>query len=427
MSACQERLHETFSKNETVTYMKRIAVFCALPPDRNTGMATVDLAAMSVIKRIAPDAEITLYAYGKPTHLTYQPGDLPYQYLNVEEHTEKYLSSDVFVFWGDFTHARSYWTIDRAYPHTTLGNVSEADAAKWNMAQFIRASQYIFLTALPPSRLKNVVVFGSTIITNDTADELDEVYYKPFVTFFTNIRTVLFRDALSAARISPLRSSEATLGCDCALLLQDGDLMQIAGFVPAAERKGVGVFFGRSPSKTKMMIFSRVVASHVGEKCSWLPWFKWYPPGRNYQLKSWILGFKLRPDDVDTGKLLSSLTGYKYIITDTYHLCVNAWRMGIPAICIGEGAGAAHTSLNDKKKETLYDMYGAREFYVFRETIGSLNSIKSIRRFMEAAKRAAKVLQSDSLVSRVFDNLLMHRNTAERRLREAIQGALDDT
>jgi hypothetical protein len=390
-------------------------------------MATVDLAAISVIRRIAPDAEITLYAYGKPTQLSYQPGDLPYQYLNVEEHTDKYLSSDVFVFWGDFTHARCYWTIDRACPHATLGNVSEVEAAKWNAEQFVRASQYIFLTTLPQSRLKKVVVFGSTIITNEAADMLDPVYYQHYRRFFMHAGAVYFRDALSAAKVSPLRGSEATLACDCAFLLRKDDLKRLSGFHEAAGRKGIGVFFGRSHTKTKMMMFSRVVASHLGEECSWLPWFKWYPSGRSYQLKSWALGFKLWPDDVDSGVLLSSLSGCKYIITDTYHLCVNAWRMGIPAICIGEGAGHAHTSLNDKKKEMLYEMYGAREFYVFRETISSINSTKSIRRFMEEAKRTAKALQSYSLVSQVCDNILIHRNMAEARLRAAIQGVLNDT
>src|SRR5271157_4547078 len=95
--------------------MKQIAVFCALPPIRNTGMATVDLAAFSVIKRMAPQAEVTLYVYGQSSTSTYQPGELPFTYLNVEQHSERYFASDIFVFWGDFLFSRSSWTIERAY------------------------------------------------------------------------------------------------------------------------------------------------------------------------------------------------------------------------------------------------------------------------------------------------------------------------
>ena len=40
--------------------MITIAIFCALPPDRNTGMATVDLAAYCLVQRLAPEAEAEL-------------------------------------------------------------------------------------------------------------------------------------------------------------------------------------------------------------------------------------------------------------------------------------------------------------------------------------------------------------------------------
>ena len=411
--------------------MKRIAVFCALPPERNTGMATVDLAAFSLLRRIIPEAEISLYAFGQPTPITYQPGELPYTYLNVELHRERYLSSDAFVFWGDFTHARSYWTTERAYWQTKLNILSEAQVPSWNSTQYAAASQYIFLTSLPKPRLRSAVVFGSTIITNEptnqgtsTASDFDKLYYQHFTDFFTTIRAVYFRDALSAARISPLRGNEATLGCDCAFLLLDDDLQQIPGFTLAPERKGVGVFLGRSPSKTKMMLFARAVARLLGEPTSWIPWFLWYPDEQSYRIKAKALGFPLSPSDAKTGSILSSLSGCKYVITDTYHVCVNAWRMGIPTICLGEGGGPLLTSHNDKKKEILFDMYGAHQFYVFIDKWRSNGPIRATRLLWSDAKRAAAVLQDRALVSQVCTTLDMHREMAETRLKLAIQAAL---
>ncbi len=394
--------------------MKKIAVFCALPPDRNTGMATVDLAAFSVIKRIVPEAEITLYVYGNVCRHAYQAGDLPYHYLNVQDHAQRYFSSDIFIFWGDFTHTRKYWMVERA----DTRDVS-ADTKQWEEKQHSADYHaYIFLSSFPKSKLDDAVVFGSTIITNDAEDETDELYYKHYTQFFTDIGKVYFRDALSAAKISPLRKNEATLGCDCALLLEDSDLEQISGFKRAPERKGVGVFYGRSPSKIKMMLFARLVGKHLGERCSWISWLPWHSHRRMHRWPYMILGYKIRSGDADTGLLLSSLSGYKFIITDTYHLCVNAWRMGIPAICIGEGAGKISTSLNDKKKEMLYEMYGARQFYVFVE------SLRSFRTFFTESKRIAKVLEG-KIATQILANISSHRSMSQLRLSAAIRKNYD--
>src|SRR6185437_3822678 len=70
------------------------------------------------------------------------------------------------------------------------------------------------------------------------------------------------------------------------------DLTQIPGFTMAPSKKGVGVFFGRSPAKTKMMLFARAVAKRLGEKPGWIPWFLWYPEERSYRIKSQVNGFR---------------------------------------------------------------------------------------------------------------------------------------
>jgi len=375
--------------------MKKIAVFCALPPGRNTGMATVDLAAFSFIRRIAPEAEVTLYAYGAPSRYAYRAEDLPYDYVNVEEHAERFFASDAFIYWGDFIHAYDYWR---------------------NTHDPLQYSRFVFLTDLPDARLKDAIVFGGTIITNEAGQEIDALYYESFVRFFKGARAVHFRDALSAAKISPLRSCAASLGCDPAFLLEDADLRQISGFKPVGECKGVGVFFGRSPSKLRMMRFARSVAKQLGEKHAWLPWFE-YPHARRRQRWPLLaLGYWIRSGNADTGAILSALSGYRYIITDTYHLCVNAWRMGIPAVCIGQGVGDSATSLGDKKKEILYEMIGARQFYVFLESLRLRNG------FCGETKRMTALLEKNEVVMQVEANVTAQREMALVRLADAIRG-----
>lgn len=398
---------------------KKIAVFCALPPNRNTGMATVDLAADSLIRRLAPGAEVTLYAYGKLNEWSYQPGELPYHYLDVEAHAEQYLASDLFLFWGDFTHARSYWKRDRGALEEEARHLTGEALAAWERTRFESMSALVFLSTLPESRLKDVIVFGGTVITNDAADELDGDYLQAFARLFSGASAAYMRDALSAAKISPLRGGEASLGCDCALLLSPEDVARLSGFTQASERRGVGVFFGRSSSKLRQMVFSRLVGRALGEPCSWIPWFSWDDRRRRARWPWAALGYTIRARDAEAGALLSALSGYRYIVTDTYHLCVNAWRMGIPALCIGEGSSATRHSLSDKKKEVLYEMYGARKFYLFSETLATWKGLFS------QARHAAATLKNEALAQRVRQNIADHQAMAKRRLSDALKRLLE--
>ncbi|NCY26677.1 MAG: polysaccharide pyruvyl transferase family protein, partial [Alphaproteobacteria bacterium] len=235
-----------------------------------------------------------------------------------------------------------------------------------------------------------------------------------FTSFFSGAGRVLLRDALSAAKISPLRGSEATLACDCAFLLKPEDVALLKGFAPASERKGVGLFFGRSPQRARMMRFAKTLAAEMGEECRWLPWFG---TRRRHRMLAKIQNVEIPAGEVPPGELLARLSGCRFVVTDTYHMCVNAWRMGIPAVCLGQGAGATSSSLSDKKKEILYEMYGARALYVFVESLRG-------RGLKQEAKQVAEALRQDGLTAQVAATVGLHRETAERRLAEALHAAL---
>lgn len=394
--------------------MKRIAVFCALPPERNTGMATVDLAAFTRIRALAPGAEVTLYAYGKPNQWAYQKGELPYDHLDVTEHMAPFLASDAFIYWGDFIHTRAYWEQDRGGWDEQTHSMTPQQLAAWQEEQFTQYSRVIFLNELPVERVKKAIVFGSTLITNRAEDELDARYWSHFKSFFSSAGRVLLRDALSAAKVSPLRGSEATLACDCAFLLKPEDLALLKGFTQATDRKGVGVFFGRSPKRANMLRFARALAAEMGEECRWLPWFG---TRRRHRVIAKMQGMNIPAGESSPGELLAAVTGCRFIVTDTYHMCVNAWRMGIPAICIGQGGGGTASSLSDKKKEVLYEMYGARSFYVFVESLRG-------RGLLHETRQAAAALRQEGLSAQVAATVGLHRETAERRLAEALREAL---
>jgi Polysaccharide pyruvyl transferase len=384
--------------------MKKIAVICALPPERNTGMATVDLAAHAVLPRLFPNTEITLYTYGKVGPWGYQRDELPFHHVDILDDPVQFLASDVFLYWGDFIHSHSYWKLDR-------GSWNKNETREAADQKLDECAKYMFLSGEPLERLKQAVVFGSTIITNEAEDAADQWYNDNFNRFFANIGAVFFRDALSSAKISPLRGPQATLACDCAFLLAPDDLKLLKGFVLPADRKGIGVFFGRSDDKINMLRLSRAIGERVGEECSWLPWF---PTRRKLRWLARLWGYKIKPGQPGVGTLVAQLSGYKLIVTDTYHICVNAWRMGVPAICIGAGSGVATNSLGDKKKEILYEMIGARKLYIFLE---ALRHSKSRGQAIDQAVRAA---MDPSYIAAVNANVQSYRKMAQNRLQEAV-------
>ncbi len=296
-----------------------------------------------------------------------------------------------------------------------LDKPANAELKKKHEGRLSNRKKLIFLNEMTTEALKRVIVFGSTIITNEAADVKSVAYTKEFDYFFRNIGNVYFRDALSAAKISPMRGSEATLACDCAFLLENSDFNKLPGFKLADKRQDVGVFFGRSSSKLSMMIFSKLLGCYSGQKCVWLPWFISTPKMTKVAK---LFGYNVPKDHLSPSELLSALSGYKFVVTDTYHMCINAWRMGVPAICIGQGDATASNSIADKKKEILYEMYGARPFYIF------LGSLTSVFKQLRTAKAVAKVVEDEVLINAVIDNIQSHRAMALERLNTALTRAL---
>ncbi len=379
---------------------RELAVICARPPEQNTGMLTVDLAAASVLPRLFPDHDVRLYITGEldPTH-SYAAANLPFQYLNVFENETRFFASDRFLFWGDFFHSRSYYRND-------IGAWDGMDAEAQAEA-FAAQSRIFFLSDLPEAQLAKAGVFGTTLITNSTRDMIDAQYKTAFDRFFSNVQLALFRDAISASRLQPLRQNQPTLGCDCAFLLEDADLDKIDGFTRAATREGIGLFLRRTPKYDRSLRFARALGRELGESVKWLPWF-W--SRRRLALQGQFRGIDVETAQPSAGEILSQMSGFRFIVTDTYHLCINAWRMGIPAVCIGSALGHQSNSLSDKKKEILYTMYRAQEFYLFSEALSDGSKINA------AAKAAAGALRNEELVAHVRANMEDHRLASHAQL-----------
>lgn len=379
---------------------RRIALLCARPPERNTGMVTVDLAGLSFLRRRFHSSTITPYVWGVLN--PYKPDELPFVYHDLLSEADDFIGADLRIVWGDFSHAAAHWLPDpKAWPGETV-DVSPAKVA-----------EIAFLQRAELSTIRRTIVFGATIITNEAKDYRDRIYDSASRRFFTEAGAVFFRDALSAAKIAADRGAQQTLGIDCAFTLRDEDLEQLPRFVKAPSKSGIGVFFGRSPDKPRLLSFARQLGNKLGEKPTWLHWF-W--SSRRVRIPARVHGFSIANSEFYPGELLSALSACRFVVTDTYHLCINAWRMGIPAICVGMGASTSSDSLADKKKEILYEMYDAREFYVFGE------NLKTHSGKQHEITRAAAALRDPWLIAKIINNIERQRIAAEQRFDDALSG-----
>ena len=173
-----------------------------------------------------------------------------------------------------------------------------------------------------------------------------------------------------------------------------------------------GVFYGRTPAAGlgPMLAFARHLSSALQYKPRWLPWFA---ARRRTRWLAKVAGFSAPQRWSPPGSILSELSGYSLVVTDTYHLCVNAWRMGIPTVCIGSGTTHDTSTVGDKKKEVLYAMYGAQPFYVFKE------ELHSPIRFQKATARVAAAIKIGAS-KQVTAAIRKHEAVAVERLLAAL-------
>lgn len=369
---------------------KRLAVVCAsMGQLRNTGMASVDLAAFARLRDLVPGCSVELFTFKESGPPAYQKSELPFTYRDLFSEDERYLDSDAFLFWGDFPHARYYWRYGR-------------DGRQADDPTVLRTN---WLSTLSPERLSTATIFGTTVITNTAEDMVeDKEYAHRYRRLMGGAGSVLMRDAVSAAKVSVFRGSETSLGCDPAFLLRGADLSLLPDYREAASPHGVGVFFGRTPRKLRMLRFAALLARGLGERARWLPWFRQKSHVR-WAVRSHGLAFPNRP--FGPGQLLSELASCRFVVTDTYHLCVNAWRAGVPAICIGSAFGPMHTPVTEKKKEILYEMLGARPFYVHVEELNRPGAlIDRLVTQLEAGLVAGLVAEEAALQSRMAESRL---------------------
>ncbi|PPS67893.1 MULTISPECIES: hypothetical protein [Streptomyces] len=347
--------------------MGRVAVITA--PNigyRNTGMLTVDLAFESLRRRMDTAFDATWYTLHTPETVPLREGArgtaFPFRFHPLAEHLDTLRDHDAVVFWGDFLHTRHYLAQDATNRLLDFGFATDRDDAR---AQLNRA---LLLADQPDEVLARTLSYGGTILHNTQSDYEDKEYGPLFSRLVTHSHRMWVRDPLSAAKIAHLRRDRTTdhFGSDAALLSRPGDLdhlpvSQWSRSVP--EGGAIGVFLGaRTPIPDWLPAFCQGLSDRLGAPLEWLPWFDRDVPAAVGHIAA-------RPGSPTVGDLVGVLPRYRLVITDTYHLAVNAWGAGTPAVCVGAPEPTPKThddylTLSDVKKHVFHMAYDATDFYL---------------------------------------------------------------
>jgi hypothetical protein len=290
--------------------------------------------------------------------------------------------------------------------------------------------QNVFLQAEQDADvLKKSVSFGTTLLFNTVEDEEEPVYRTSLERFLKLCKAAWFRDVYSAFKACQIRGSFAhnSLGIDCACLI---DPITVQGFRKKPAENKVGIFIGRSAENIdRMLRFASDVAKALACEPAWL---RWGDAGAFPSLASVFKFRAVRSLDAfsyeSNGRVenaLSDLLTYRAIITDTYHVCVNAWNLGIPAICLAENKYSPTRNVNfgnyfarRDKRHIFLSMYDALDFLVFTDELEN-KALRSAR-----VSHLARIVSSGKVVNAIQKRIRVHAESAEELLMQALSSLL---
>jgi hypothetical protein len=414
--------------------MGKINVICATAAKPNPGMASVDLAFHALAARHGFADQTTFWQLGTATELHAGKAAreqaelasreaLPFAYQNAWGRLEEIGAGDAIVFWGDFQHMAHYRQ-DIGGRLAKLNLVPTAEAGiKW-------ADRLFLLSKAPDAVLAKTISCGTNLLFNQAADYQDPDYGPLLHRFVKGIGSIWMRDPFSAMAVSRIRQEFTPdhLGFDCSLFLREDDLKPLSRqwtLDPALGQGKVGLFFHRSSlSESTLCGFALELCKELDAEAQWLPWRM--PSQKRASQLGWGNFFRIDQIKIDTpptlGDLYELLRRYRLVITDTYHVCVNAWRLGIPAVCIGEtdpkcdwdvSAGPAFAWR--EKRQIFHAMYDAQDFFVHASELNR----SSWRR--QRIRQLASLLQRPEIAAGVRQRLLAQRDSVEKDLVHSIR------
>ena len=336
---------------------------------RNSGMFSVDYAAYKYFNKHFPEQNLKFYVFHLCPESDYPYEELmPYSIYNKINNDNKrdLFCADMIVYWGDFNHNRHF--IEQFVETYIFPDSDDIDGDRdlfYDLYFLEDAEDFI---------LNKVITFGNSLMNVDNEEKFKtDRYAVNLRRLYKNMKMAMPRDIVSlekAKYITDYRGN-ASQGCDPAFLLHKV-------FPTIKERdNSIGLFLGRRTEislrdVTKIMLF----AEQASIKIEWIPWmmntesFLWRSIKNPRQAKNLflhcLLAFYFAKKKPKYANDFTTLGRHNMIITDTYHLAINAIKDDVPVFCIGNDSIIYNTGsldLSDKKKEVLFRMINRYNSY----------------------------------------------------------------
>lgn len=348
---------------------KKIALICASPPGINPGMSSVDLGFLSLVSQHNIPGQVTMYQLYSPPKILDKPGDVQIQYSTLPDDPDFFESQDLIIFWGDFLQMYQYHEVVAKIlvSKNRFANIEEAKK---------RVKEVFLLKGKSTEVIQKAYSFGGTILFNTITNETEVDYREALSNFLAHAGGLWFRDVFSALKACHLRNiyQPACLGVDCATLI-DPELIKKSNDQNTSEKQ-IGLFIGRTAIHVREIAdFAIEITRRISGKINWLEWgdVRAFPSLR--KVREVLTDFPVDGYNEEGIRnpehALKSLTAYKLIITDTYHVCVNAWNLGIPAICfygsdviIKQDVSSGNIFSKRDKRQVFMSMYDGLDFLI---------------------------------------------------------------
>ena len=422
---------------------RRLLIHCApsgVGTGSNFGMQTVDFAAHNLLQRLGlgdrgkllhPWKPLDVAAGGDPDLL--ELDKWPCEFEISDESTAQ--SGDLVLSWGDFQLGYDYQIQSAKRYQQIKGYAGETVSSK-------DAIDWCYKTFLMENRLENTGIdvgsFGTTLFQNGMADWCDERYRPAIDRYLSQAKILGFRDPYSAWSSARFRdaSSGAFWGSDAAFLNSPEELstVEASGYSDQISSNTIGLYIGRSTRNTSVWGLSRLVkkmSKRLGCGQIWIPWnrfsggrlFKRIPRSLNWFLPS--LTRIPAEEKIMAGDILQTMAKCRLIVTDTYHVAVNAICLGIPVLCIYEASPASERDANMGYRKSWRD----KRALLFTSTNQSdllmcSDDLKSVKHTNAKIEHVASLVDNTQVLQNWRDWISKERDrnreTLESRLRELL-------
>ena len=370
---------------------KKIAVLTATPNGINPGMLAGEAAALAFLYRAGLLENATFFRIvsleeriqaSENSKSVIQACDIGIKHHKL--HDPNLLDEYIPLFWGDFLHMRRYIK-------AISGHCSTLEA---------RHRAVLLLEGGKNSTLESAISYGTSFLFNSTSDYAATDYGPALARFLELVSHIQMRDAVSSAMVSNYRwGANEPCGIDPVQLIsipavEDFILSGIES-TPMVDR--ALVFFARAQHcEENLIAFVAGLTEALGTSCHWLPWGDQLSfPFMQREKWPWhTLGFHSDPFIQGVlAPLLGAIRNSRFVVTDTYHVAVSSWAMGVPAVVVtgtyhnAERAGKEvdlRTRLD--KRTVLLAQDGLLDFCIDPVLLADRNQSAVIQRLAEVLK-----------------------------------------